>query len=310
MRERARKTRKTNRPEGASGRRKSWIRGAFAVGVAVSLGCAAAMVMTARDDREPIDRPRAATAPRPSNHPPTHTSNGPSSSKRLGVRVVRRLPHDRSAFTQGLLAHTDGRIFESTGLVGHSTLREVELETGRVLRKIKVGDRLFAEGLARVGDRLWLLTWRDGSALEYRLEDFALLRRVRYQGEGWGLCFDGERLVMSNGTPVLTFRDPLSFDVVGTVEVTRAGRPLPNLNELECVGRLVYANVWQTEEIVVIDPSTGEVSVTIDASGLLSPRQRQGTDVLNGIAYLPKSGHFLITGKRWPLAFEVVFDAR
>lgn len=225
----------------------------------------------------------------------------------LRVRVVATHPHDRDAFTQGLLFH-DGLLYESTGIRGQSTVREVELETGEVRRRADLPEEHFGEGLARVGDELVQLTWQSGKALVWSIDRFEPVREHDYRGEGWGLCFDGERLVMSDGTAWLAFRDPQTFERIGEVRVTRAGRPLRHLNELECVDGAVYANVWTQEHIARIDPDSGEVTAWIDASGLLAQGDRNGNeDVLNGIAYLPESGRFLLTGKRWPHLFEVEF---
>ena len=228
----------------------------------------------------------------------------------LRVRVLRRLPHDPGAFTQGLEVHSDGRLFESTGMNGHSSVREVTLESGEVVRRRDVDARYFAEGLTIVEDRLLQLTWQEGVAFEYDLATFEPRRELHYEGEGWGLCLDtrGNRLIMSDGSSTLTFRDPATFEERGTVRVTRQGRGQRMLNELECVDGVVYANVWQTEELVRIDPETGHVTAVIDAHGLLTQQDSLGADVLNGIAYLPASQHFLITGKWWPAMFEVVFE--
>jgi len=176
----------------------------------------------------------------------------------LRLEVVATHPHARDAFTQGLLVH-EGKLYESTGLRGRSTLREVDIESGEVLRKVELDDEHFAEGLARVGDELVQLTWQSGKAFRYRIADFELVGEHDYTGEGWGLCFDGERLVMSDGTAWLSFRDPQTFERIGEVRVTRAGRPLRRLNELECVDGQVFANVWTDEHIARIDPETGEV---------------------------------------------------
>lgn len=224
--------------------------------------------------------------------------------ERLRVKVVRRTAHDPAAFTQGLLWH-DGQLFESTGRYGQSTLRQVDPTSGRVARQVALDDRYFGEGLALVGRRLIQLTWQRGVALVWDLGTFEQVESFAYAGEGWGLCFDGLRLVMSDGSDRLTFRDPASFAETGRIAVTNAGRPVQRLNELECVDGLVYANVWQTEEIVRIDPETGIVTGVIDASGLLDGPL---PEVLNGIAYVPTSQRFLITGKLWPRMFEVEFE--
>lgn len=220
--------------------------------------------------------------------------------------VLGSVPHDVAAFTQGLLLH-EGTLYESTGLQGRSSVRRVNPSTGEVLQSVRLPAEEFGEGLARVEDRLVQLTWKNGVAHVY---DLALteLTHFNYDGEGWGLCFDGQRLIMSDGSSSLFFRDPSTFELLGSVEVKADGVPVEELNELECVGSLVYANVWQTDAIVRIDPSTGEVLTRIDASGLLTAAEDRTADVLNGIAYDATTGHFWITGKLWPHVFEVRFD--
>lgn len=221
--------------------------------------------------------------------------------------VVATYPHDTGAFTQGLLLH-EGSFYESTGQYGDSTLRLVDPESGEVQQSIDLTADYFGEGLARVGDTLWQLTWQEETAFRYDIDDFSEIQQASYVTEGWGLCFDGERLVMSDGSGTLFFRDPESFDLLDQIDVDLDGGPVTRLNELECVGELVYANVWQTDDILRIDPSTGEVLTVIDASGLLTPSEAASADVLNGIAYDPGSDRFFLTGKYWPWVFEVEFD--
>jgi hypothetical protein len=159
-----------------------------------------------------------------------------------------------------------------------------------------------------LGQRLIQLTWQNGIAHVYDRPSFREISEFAYEGEGWGLCFDGQRLVMSDGSSSLFFRDPDDFELLGEVQIRLDGEPTDQLNELECVGALVYANVWQTDRIVRIDPASGEVLTQIDCSDLLSEEQAHAADVLNGIAYDAETGHFFITGKLWPLLFEVRFD--
>lgn len=230
----------------------------------------------------------------------------PPGPERLRVTVHERYPHDTEAFTQGLLWH-DGYLYESTGLRGESSLRHVDLESGRVLQLRSNEDRLFAEGLARVGDELYQLTWQAGEAHVWTVNDFEHLRTLRYDGEGWGLCYDGEHLVMSDGSDRLAFRTPAGFEIDHVVRVRDEDGPVRHLNELECVDGAVWANVWQTDRIVRIDPVSGRVTATVDASGLLSQVERWEADVLNGIAWVPERERFLITGKHWPWMFEVEF---
>jgi glutaminyl-peptide cyclotransferase len=239
---------------------------------------------------------------------PADPTPGATTAARKRVEVVASHPHDPGAFTQGLLVH-EGSLFESTGLNGRSTVREVEPSSGRVLRSVSLPESLFGEGLAQVEDRLVQLTWTSGLARIYELASFDVVGEWRYQGEGWGICHDGERFVMSNGSDRLSFRDEDTFAEVGGVTVTLDGQQLSRLNELECVDGKVYANVWQTESIAEIDPATGAVTAYIDASGLLTESERAGTDVLNGIAYDPARQSFYLTGKLWPRLFEVRFVA-
>lgn len=237
--------------------------------------------------------------------PADASSSSPSAAiERLRIRVKAKYPHATDAFTQGLLWH-EGALYESTGRYGRSTLRRVRLEDGEVLDERDLDSAFFGEGLARVDDRLIQLTWRSGVAVVSDLETLDQRDVLRYVGEGWGLCFDGSALVMSDGSSILEFRDPETMEVLREVTVWRGSRPVSKLNELECVGNAVYANVWQSDEIVRIDSETGRVTAVIDASGLLTRSEAKRTDVLNGIAYRPDTETFLLTGKLWPHVFEV-----
>ena len=234
-------------------------------------------------------------------------TRAPAPVPTLRPEVLAELPHDPSAFTQGFEID-DGILYEGTGLEGRSQLRELDPETGAVRRSVALPGALFGEGITVVGDRIWQLTWRDGVVLEWDRATLTLRREVRIEGEGWGLCTDGTRLVRSDGTDRLRFHDPDSFAELGSVAVTLDGAPVDRLNELECVDGQVWANVWQTDRIVRIDPATGRVTAVVDAAGLLDPDRRAGTDVLNGIAAVPgDDGTFLITGKLWPTTFRVRF---
>ena len=223
----------------------------------------------------------------------------------LRVQVVGTLPHDTSAFTEGLEI-SGGLLYESTGLAGRSQLRAGP-PGGPPRQVVDLPSPLFGEGVTVLGPTLWQLTWQDGFAIERDTRTLAELRRVPFQGEGWGLCHQPGRLVMSNGSDRLTLRDPASFAVLGEVTVHDGPRVFDRLNELECVGGDVYANVWQTDTILRIDATTGAVTAQIDASGLLTPAQRARADVLNGIAAVPGTDEFLITGKLWPTLFRVKF---
>ncbi len=219
-------------------------------------------------------------------------------------RVVRAYPHDPGAFTQGLI-YLDGYLYESTGLNGRSSLRMTDLTTGKVLQKQPVASQYFAEGMTNFAGKLYQLTWQNGKAFVYDRFSFKLLREHTYTGEGWGLTNDGKRLILSDGTAQLRFIDPQTFAVTSKITVTDQGRPVDRLNELEYVRGEILANVWQTELIARISPTTGKVLGWIDLSGLLSQAEMQGVDVLNGIAYDAKQDRLFVTGKLWPKIFEI-----
>jgi glutaminyl-peptide cyclotransferase len=275
-----------------------------AVGLLVLLAAGASALLWQHHSQANAPAPAAVPPPPRAAEPAVAPPESPEPA-RLRVRVHARYPHDPEAFTQGLVWDR-GRLFESAGRVGHSSLREVELGSGARLRTQNNAPELFAEGLALLDGELYQLTWRDQRALVWDARSFQLLREIPYQGEGWGLCHDGQRLVMSDGSAFLYYRNRESFAVERELLVTRNGLPQRALNELECAAGKIYANVWQTDEIVRIDPGDGHVEAVIDASSLLP--ERQGADVLNGIAYRPDNGHFLLTGKLWPTLFEVSFE--
>jgi glutaminyl-peptide cyclotransferase len=222
----------------------------------------------------------------------------------LVLDVVATYPHDPGAFTQGLLWH-DGKLYESTGLNGRSSLREVEIATGRVLRRVELDPSQFGEGLALVGDRLFQLSYQNELAWEWDLATFTRRREFSYPGEGWGLTYDGTDLIQSDGSPRLTFRSVADFSPKRELLVLRAGKPQFYLNELEWVGGEIWSNIWMTDEIVRIDASSGAITGSLDASQLLTDDERRRADVLNGIAWDPDRRLFLITGKNWPKLFAV-----
>jgi len=225
----------------------------------------------------------------------------------LGYKVIATFPHDTSSFTQGLIYAGDGQFYESTGLQGESTLRRVDLTTGKTLQRIDVPGQYFAEGLALVGDELLQLTWQHKLGFVYDRKTFAQKRTFTYQTEGWGIAYDGEsRLVMSDGTDTLTFLDPKTFASTKPLKVHDAGRSIGNLNELEWVDGEIWANVWMTDRIAKISPNTGEVSAWIDLSTLYPSSQRTPpADVLNGIAYDKATRRIFITGKKWPRLYQI-----
>ena len=233
------------------------------------------------------------------------TRNG--TVEQLGIKILGVYPHDPGAFTQGLV-WDGGVLYESTGLYGKSSLRRVEPTNGEVLERRLVDPNLFGEGLAMVEGRLVQLTWKAGIALVYDLATLEQVDEYGFNGEGWGLAYDGRRLVMSDGSSRLTLRNLDDFQWQATIEVQLEGRPMSDLNELEFAEGSLYANVWGQERIVRIDPDTGRVEAVIDASRLLSRDERSRVDVLNGIAYDPVSKTFWLTGKFWPKMFQVVFE--
>ena len=219
--------------------------------------------------------------------------------------IVHTYPHDRGAFTQGLL-YLDGALYESTGLNGRSSLRKVDLETGKVLQKVDVAPQFFAEGLAELDGKLYQLTWQEHRAFVYDLKTFALDTEFSYPYEGWGLTTDGKELILSDVTDQIRFINPANFKTVRTIFVRENGLAVANLNELEYVKGEIFANIWQTNDIVRINPATGEVTGKISFTGLLKPEDRDSTtDVMNGIAYDAVGDRLFITGKCWPKLFEI-----
>ena len=239
----------------------------------------------------------AATAPAAQRR---QTSTAPVSR----YEIVKIYPHDRGAFTQGLV-FADGMLYEGTGRNGFSNIRKVKLETGEVLQMQKLEPEYFGEGIALVGNSLIQLTWQSGVGFVYDKSSFQRTRTFNYTGEGWGLTYDGTRVIMSDGTPTLRFLDPQTLKQTGTLEVRDGGQPVDDLNELEVVKGEIFANIWTQDRIARINPKTGAVTGWIDLSGLLDPRDAAGVDVLNGIAYDPAGDRLFVTGKLWPKLFEI-----
>jgi glutaminyl-peptide cyclotransferase len=255
----------------------------------------------------------------PANQPsPTHPSEpitGAASEKlppspavetlaSYGVEVVKTVPHDTQAFTQGL-AFYNGELFESTGQYGSSSLRKLDRMSGKVLKRLNMDAAYFAEGMVVVKGKAYQLTWQSGIGFMYDAKTFEQLRTFSYFGEGWGITYDGEQMIMSDGTSNLRFLDVDSLLIRKMLPVTSNGAPLKNLNELEFVNGEIWANVWQTDSIARINPQTGNVTGWIDLSGLQTPEERTKSDVLNGIAYDKERDVLLITGKNWSKMYEV-----
>jgi glutaminyl-peptide cyclotransferase len=244
-----------------------------------------------------------------SNTPAPASSKLPQSSPADPVlytyEVVNAYPHDRRAFTQGLV-WSEGNLLESTGLNGESSLRRVDLKTGMVIQRVDLATQYFAEGLTVIGSKVYQVTWQNHTGFVYDLKSFYLEREFRYAGEGWGLTTDGRSLILSDGTAQIRFLDPASSAVQRIVQVTYRGGAVDRLNELEYVRGEVFANVWGSDDVVRIDPVTGMVIGLIDFSGLLRSSERAvDTDVFNGIAYDSAGNRLFVTGKRWPKLFEV-----
>lgn len=232
------------------------------------------------------------------------------------VDVVRVFPHDTAAFTQGLEID-DGTLYESTGRIGTSWVRGTRIvdpdspTTGPEVAHADLAAPLFGEGITVQGHTLWQLTWKDGVAIARDKDTLIERERVHLETQGWGICSLGDRIVTSDGSATLTLRDPTDLAPSSSVDVSRSGEPVSDLNELECVDGVVYANVWGSDTIVAIDPADGTVTAAIDASPLrnLLPGADAAhpVDVLNGIAHIPGTDRFLLTGKYWPQVFEVRF---
>lgn len=219
--------------------------------------------------------------------------------------LVRTFPHDPTAFTQGLIFH-DGALVESTGLEGLSTVRRVALQTGNILQVTYVPPPHFAEGMTLFGGKIYQLNWKGGRGFVYDAKTLERTGEFAYDGEGWGLTHDGQSLLLSDGSNVIRFIDPATFRVRRTIAVTRSGKPLDQINELEYVKGEIFANVWRSNGVARIDPRDGRVTGWVDLSGLVDANAASNPDaVLNGIAYDPASDRLFVTGKLWPKLFEI-----
>ena len=262
------------------------------VALSVSLGAASAPAVTTHDGAV-NDVPPTPAGPRAAIAAWTY-------------EVVRTYPHDTAAFTQGLF-YLNGFLYESTGLEGHSSIRKVRLEDGAVLQKRALPPELFGEGIVAWSNRLVTLTWKNHFGYVLDLNTFAGEQRYSYEGEGWGLTHNDKEIILSDGTAELRFLDPKSLLETHRVKVTANGKPIDQLNELEWVKGEVFANIWQTDKIVRINPASGRVVGWIDLTGLLPQADRVAnyTDVLNGIAYDPATDRLWVTGKLWPKLYEI-----
>ena len=252
--------------------------------------------------------------------PATSDASAAPQLVRYDFRIIDSFPHDENAFTQGFLFH-DGHFYESTGQYGQSSIRKIVPGTGEIVRQRALDAAVFGEGMALVNDRLVSLSWKSGKGFVHQLDDFTPLDGFSYAGEGWGLTYDGNRLIMSDGSATLRFLDPETFREIVQVSVTLNGKPIRNINELEWVeweGKpRLFANLWQTDWIAIIDPDTGIIVGLVDLSKILTSAQRAALNdpynankVLNGIAYDSQNNRLFVTGKQWPKVFEITLQAR
>jgi len=255
-------------------------------------------------------------APNNNSTPNSNVSKPSSLVAMYDFEIVKTYPHDPKAFTQGLEFH-DGVLYEGTGGKDDdsffSSLRKVDFVTGKVLQKHDLAREFFGEGITILGDKIYQLTWREMTAFEYDINDFKLLRELRYSGEGWGLTNDGTNLIMSDGTHVIRFVNPADFKTLRTIVVNdEKGKPVMQLNELEFVKGEIWANIWQTGWIVRIDPANGKLLGRIDLNSLEDDEQKSNSraDVLNGIAYDAANDRLFVTGKLWRRLFEIKVNPR
>ena len=227
----------------------------------------------------------------------------------MAFEVVAVYPHDPAAFTQGLAIH-EGQLYEGTGQYGASSVRRVDLASGRPEKLRALNPRYFGEGIAILDGLLYQLTWQTGVVVVYDLETFEVERTMQYDGEGWGLTHDGEQLIMSDGSATIRFRDPATFAVTREIEVRADGNPVPKLNELEYIDGEIWANIWYDDRIARISPDNGAVLCFVDLSTLYPQNARSSEAVLNGIAYDAAAKRLFVTGKNWPQLYEIEVGAR
>jgi glutamine cyclotransferase len=254
----------------------------------------------------PNQTPIASTPATSSTAPPSSTVTPNNAVTTYSYQIVNSYPHDSSAFTEGLLVEDDDTLLESTGLTGASSLRRVSLTNGQIIQQYDLSSAYFGEGLTVVGDKVLQLTWKNGVGFIYDKETFDVLGNFSLNTEGWGLTYDGNRLIMSDGTEYLYFLDANTYQTIGSIKVTDDTGPVVNLNELEYVNGSVYANIWLSSKIAVINPSSGQVEAYIDLTELAQPYTAKDPNaVLNGIAYNPQTSQLFVTGKFWSSLYEI-----
>lgn len=285
---------KTRREARGSKRKRSAV--VIAAAVLVVAVCAGLLILASMRSN-PAGRSNGAVE----NTPPVSDGR----ARQQSYEVINSYPHDSTSFTQGFLWR-DGGFYESTGLYGQSKLRRLEFPSGRILKETSLPPQLFGEGLALVDSRLIQLTWTAHRGLVYDVESFRLVQEFTYDTEGWGLTYDGKNLILSDGTSDLFYFDPQTFRPIKKLAVRMNGQPIRELNELEFIEGEIWANVWQTDLVLRIDPSTGQVTSFLNLKGILAPSDRKGNeDVLNGIAYDAEQKRIFVTGKLWPRVFEI-----
>ncbi|WJY72184.1 Glutamine cyclotransferase [Corynebacterium auriscanis] len=284
----------------------------------LTIGVASALLVTSACGSIPGNTPNSSSDSTGSSGPnSTDASGPPPQPTRLNVVVKGSHPWDKTSFTQGLEVGKDGNLVVGTGQYRQSRIYRTTVD-GKQSESQNLPDEFFGEGITITGDTVWQLTWKEHTAIKRNAQDLRETGRVRYDGEGWGLCAQQDRLVMSDGSGTLTFRDPSTFDKTGEISVTKGGQATTMLNELECTpDGSVWANVWQTNQIYLIDPATGFVTGIADLTGKLPAADRRGADVLNGIAFIPQGEstgdrasrqRFYLTGKWWDTLYEVTFS--
>lgn len=223
----------------------------------------------------------------------------------IKAQIINVFPHDPEAFTQGL-AWKNGFLYEGTGLYGNSSLRKIDLKSGEILKRHNLPDTYFGEGITIFQDKIYQLTWQEQTGFIYDLETFKLLDTFYYSHEGWGITNDGKNLIISDGTPVLYFIDPFTLEETKQIKVYERQTTVNRINELEYIQGKIYANIWQTDRIAIIEPESGEITAWLDLSGILDPADvKQEIDVLNGIGYDSENDRLFVTGKLWPKIFQI-----
>ena len=273
--------------------------------VALVVGSTLLVLLNQEPAQSPTPTPGPSPTPEPTPTPtPTATPTGETSPISYTYEVINVYPHDSNAFTQGL-AIDEGVMYEGTGLTGESSLRRVDLETGDVLQIYELPSNLFGEGITVFDDKIIQLTWQSQIGFVYDKSSFDLLQNFSYSTQGWGITTDGTRLIMSDGSANLYFLNPETFEKTGQVEVHDGNTSVTKLNELEYINGEVYANVWLTNKIAIINPNTGQVTGWIDLTGIYTPGTGDSNNVLNGIAYDSENSSLFVTGKRWSQLFEI-----